>query len=76
MKTSKKTQTNETKLKKLITNNPPILNALLIDRILKIMELTEENIKENPEAWERSIIHPSLYHDLNKNVQEHLSYKP
>jgi hypothetical protein len=71
---TRKTQSNETKLKKLIADNPPILNALLIDRIFKIMELTEEDIKENPQNWVRSIVHPSLYHDLNKNVQKYLSH--
>jgi hypothetical protein len=34
------------------------------------MEITEADIKENPQDWERSIIHPSLLHDLNKNVKE------
>jgi len=36
------------------------------------MEITENDIKENPQNWERSIIHPSLFHDLNKNVKETL----
>ncbi len=72
MATSKKPQTNESKLKKLIADNPPILNALLVERILKIMEMTEADIKENPQDWVRSIIHPSLWNELNKNVQTHL----
>jgi hypothetical protein len=73
MATSKKQQTNESRLKKLIAENPSILNALLLERILKIMEITEEDIKENPQDWERSIIHPSLWHQLNENVQRHLN---
>lgn len=72
MATSKKPQTNESKLKKLIADNPPILNALLVERILKIMEITEADIKENSQDWVRSIIHPSLWHQLNENVQTHL----
>jgi chemotaxis signal transduction protein len=72
MATSKK-QTNESRLKKLIAENPTILNALLVERILKIMEITEEDIKENPQDWERSLIHPSLWHQLNENVQRNLN---
>lgn len=72
MATSKK-PTNESRLKKLIAENPTILNALLLERILKIMEITEEDIKENPQDWERSLIHPSLWHQLNENVQRNLN---
>jgi hypothetical protein len=73
MATSKKQPTNESRLKKLIAENPTILNALLLERILKIMEITEEDIKENPQDWERSLIHPSLWHQLNENVQRNLN---
>jgi hypothetical protein len=73
MATSKKQQTNESRLKKLIAENSTILNALLLERILKIMEITEEDIKENPQDWERSLIHPRLWHQLNENVQRNLN---
>ena len=69
-KQMKKNTTNETRLKKLIATNPTILNALLVERILKIMEITENDIKENPQDWERSLIHPSLWHQLNDNVKQ------
>lgn len=67
MATSKQ-QTNESRLKKLIAENPTIP-----ERILKIMEITEEDIKENPSDWEQSLIHPSLWHQLNDNVQKYLN---
>jgi len=73
MATSKKPQTNESRLKKLIADNPPILNDILVERILKIMEITEKDIKENPQNWVRAIIHPSWMHHLNENVQTHLN---
>jgi hypothetical protein len=73
MATSKKQQTNESRLKKLIAENPPILNALLLERILKIMEITQEDMQENPQDWERSLISPSLWHQLNTNVQRTLN---
>jgi hypothetical protein len=66
----KKKLTNEMRLKKLISTNHPLLNALLVERICKIMEITEEDMKENPENWARSIIHPSLFHQLNDNIKE------
>ena len=72
-KQMKKNTTNEIRLKKLIATNPTILNALLVERILKIMEITENDIKENPQDWERSLIHPSLLHDLSSNVKEILN---
>jgi hypothetical protein len=68
-----KKQTSESRLKKLIATNHPLLNLLLVERIQKIMEITEEDIKENPEDWERSFIHPNLVHELSKNVKEFLS---
>lgn len=73
MATSKKQPTNESRLKKLIAENSPILNALLVERILKIAEITAEDMRENPEDWERSIISPSLWHQLNENVQRTLN---
>ena len=68
-----KKQTSESRLKKLIATNHPLLNLLLVERIQKIMEITEEDIKENPKDWERSFIHPNLVHELSKNVKEFLS---
>jgi hypothetical protein len=64
----KKKPTNESRLKKLIAENPPILNALLLERILKIVEITQEDMQENPEDWQRSIIHPNLWHQLFNNI--------
>ena len=63
----------EIKLKKLISENGHILNSLLVERILRIMEITEQDIKDNPQDWERSIIHPSLFHQLNDNVKNILA---
>lgn len=73
MATSKKQPTNESRLKKLIAENSPILNALLVERILKIAEITAEDMQENPEDWERSIISPSLWNQLIENIQQNLN---
>ena len=69
-KQMKKKPTNESRLKKLIATNHTLLNALLVERIIKIMEITQEDMKENPQDWERSIIHPNLWNQLNDNVKE------
>ena len=73
MATSKKQPTNESRLKKLIVENSPILNELLVERILKIAEITAEDMRENPKDWERSIISPSLWHQLIDNVNKVLN---
>ena len=73
MATSKKQPTNENRLKKLIAENSPILNALLVERILKIAEITAEDMRENPKDWERSIISPSLWYQLIDNINKVLN---
>ena len=55
-----------------------IHEALLRERIVKIMEMTMRDIKENPQDWEKnyekSAIHPSVYEELNTIVQKHLGF--
>jgi hypothetical protein len=45
-----------------------VLNALLIERIIRIMEITEDDIRKNPNEWEKSLISINLVHLLNSNV--------
>lgn len=68
-----KKQTPSTKLKKLIAENSHILNALLVERIIRIMQMTEQDIKDNPKDWDKSIIHENLFHQLNENVKNILA---
>ena len=42
----KKNQTNEQLLRKLISSNSPMENALLRERIIKVMEITIEDMKK------------------------------
>jgi hypothetical protein len=63
-----KKQTIESRLKKLISMNDSVLNALLIERIIRIMEITEDDIRKNPNEWEKSLISINLVHLLNSNV--------
>ena len=69
--------TNEQKLIKLIKKNETLLNALLVERIGLMMELTEQEIKERHKKGERfSLFVPDQYYiQLSANVREILSTK-
>jgi hypothetical protein len=64
-----KTLTTDQKLKKLISTNSPILNAILCERLFQIKEITLIDMEDYPEAWENSIIHPNLYKELFNNIE-------
>ncbi len=68
-----KNKTNEQRLKKLISANHPLHNALLIERVLKIVEITRNDMKENPKDYEKGIVPISLIQDLFSNIDKHLS---
>lgn len=51
-----------------------IHEALLRERILKIMEMTMISIEEDAKAWDYSLVHPSVYEELNTIVQKHLNF--
>ena len=61
-------------LYKIRTTNP-ILFGLLRERIVMIMELTMDDIKNNPESWDKGVISPSLYKDLADMVQKSMGYE-
>ena len=72
----KKSLTNTQMLIKLIKTNDmtnPILNALLRERIVKVMEMTMEDIKKNPKDWTNHFIHPRMFEILTNNVNEELN---
>ena len=75
MNTKKTTKTNDKALKSLIKSiDGTIYTALLRERILQIMEMTMQDIKDNPEDWEKQWISPKLYEELNEIVQEELGF--
>jgi hypothetical protein len=70
---AKQHKTNEQRLIALVKDNHPILNALLVERILFIAELTHKQAIENPEAFTiGGLIHPRLYTELYEQVEKHL----
>lgn len=73
---SLKPKTNDQAFKSLIKEiGGDVYGALLRERILKIMEITLEHIDENPEYWDNSFIHSSMYIRLNEIVQKHLGFQ-
>lgn len=70
----KKNQTNEQLLRKLISTNSPMENALLRERIIKVMELTIEDMEKNPDGWRKGFIAESLIVDLSNNVNKIIGF--
>ena len=70
----KKIKNNEEMLKDLIKTNSSMLNAILRERIVKIMEITKNDIEQNPENWENGFIDVSIYTDLCKNVNNTIGF--
>lgn len=71
----RKSKTNDQMLIELIKSNSPMQNALLRERIVAIMGITVDSITNNPESWNKGIIHPGLYLELNDNVNEKIGFQ-
>lgn len=70
----KKNQTNEQLLRKLISTNSPMQNALLRERIIKVMEITIEDMEKNPDTWRKGFIAESLIVELSNNVKKIIGF--
>ena len=70
----KKNQTNEQQLRKLISTNSPMQNALLRERIIKVMEITIEDMEKNPDTWRKGFIAESLIVELSNNVKKIIDF--
>jgi hypothetical protein len=70
----KKNQTNEQLLRKLISTNSPMQNALLRERIIKVMEITIEDMEKNPDTWRKGFIAESLIVELSNNVKKIIDF--
>ena len=51
-----------------------IYSALLRERIVKVMDMTMQDIKDNPEKWDKGFVHSSMYEVLNDIVQKHIGF--
>jgi hypothetical protein len=66
--------TNEQMIKALLKDLSTIETAILRERIVKIFEITEEAIKENPDSFRNPIIHYSIYNIIGSKVNKHLGF--
>jgi hypothetical protein len=65
-------QTNEQSFKSLLKDLHQVELAILRERILKIMDLTLDDIQRNPKDWEKQIVQPNVMMNLNEKIQKHL----
>lgn len=70
-----KNKTNDQMLLTLIKSNTPMQNAMLRERIVAIMDLTIDSITNEPEKWNNGFMHPELYLELGRNVQNTIGFK-
>lgn len=66
-----KNPTNEQRLKNLIKENDPYTNALLVERLLLIIEATAKELQENPESFNTFVTNAGMYQNLVNNVRKH-----
>jgi hypothetical protein len=71
---AKKMVTNETLIKDLLNDLSSIELAMLRERIVMIMDITKKSIEDNPNEWEKYIIHPSLYVGLHEKVNKFIGF--
>lgn len=74
----KKEITNDKAIKNLIKELDfcnPMGFALLRERLVKIADITEKDIENNPKAWENGFVHHSIYLDLCAKIKKHLAFE-
>ena len=66
-----KNPTNEQRLKSLIKENDTYTNALLVERLLLIIEATAKELQKNPESFNTFVTNAGMYQNLVNNVRKH-----
>jgi hypothetical protein len=69
-----KNPNNEQMIKSLLKDLSPIEVAILRERIVKVFEMTEQAIAENPESFSNRIVHHSLYTLIANKVTKHIGF--
>ena len=69
-------KTNNKMLRELIEEfkNDEFMSALLRERIVIICQMTIDDIEDNPKVWERAIISPKAFIQLNEKVTKLIGY--
>ncbi len=66
--------TNEKAFSKLLKEASPIQLAILRERVLKVMDITNQSIKDNPDAWNNGFIDVNVYKSVSQLVEKHLGF--
>ena len=69
-----KRKTNETQIKALIKDLDLMELAILRERLLTIGDMTQQSIKEEPNAWEKGFIAPRIYQGVCDKINKHLGF--
>ena len=69
-------KTNNKMLRELVEEfkNDEFMSALLRERIVIICKMTIDDIEDNPKGWERRIISPKAFIELNEKVTKLIGY--
>jgi hypothetical protein len=70
----KKSLNNEQMLKALIKDLDLMELAILRERLLTIGDMTQQSIKEEPNAWEKGFIAPRIYQGVCDKINKHLGF--
>lgn len=75
MKRPLKNKTNDQAFKSLFKEvEGSVYGALLRERILKVMDMTEQSIQNEPEEWRGAFISPDLYTKLIEIVRKNIGF--
>jgi hypothetical protein len=69
-----KQKTNETQIKALLKDLDLFELAILRERLLTIGEMTQQSLKEEPNAWEKGFLAPSYYQNVCDKIDKHLGF--
>lgn len=71
-KRTKKEKTPKQSLMDLCKSFDEVEAVFFIERVHSIKDMTLRSIKENPEGWEASFVHPNVYERLFNKVSQFL----
>jgi len=64
-------KTNEQRLKVLLKDLDSLETVVLVERLLKIADITLADIKKKPEAYDNPIFHHSFYVSVMEKIKKH-----
>lgn len=52
----------------------PMMEAIIRERLLKMVEITEQSMNEHPDKWNNGIIHPEVYRNWIKYTRNKVGF--